>query len=510
MLDPRQLDYTNIDYESLREAMLDLAAESIPEWTDKSENDIGTALVELVAYAADVSLYYQTRIAQNLFPATADEAEPIAQLLRLIGYELHGAQAASTTLRLGFDPAVATPILIPAGTGFVVDLPNGAQLNYETVRDVEIQASDLSPVDPAQPDPADRTLRFYHPVTVVEGTTVGPELIGTSDGSPNQAFFLSQRFVLADSVEVFVNEPAGQTRWLEVETLARSGPGDRHFIVLCDTAGRAQVQFGDGFNGMLLEAGTLAMPVTVEVTYRTGGGVLGNVNRGTEFSATLPIVRRAVSIAAAAGGEDSEPIEKARMLAPRLFRANDNAVSRQDYKDLALSVPGVGKALAVAANWNHVVLYVAASGRIEQPSEVLRRDVLEYIEARRMLTAAVSVVGPLAADIYISARVQVKPFFAEADVRQIIEQAIAEYFAFDNVSFGQAMHVSRVYDAIQSLESVDSVFIDQFSRDSNGGVDSDGTIELDPRELPRLGYLENPPVPLPAVVALLELDGGVT
>ena len=42
------IDYTNLGYESLREAMLDLARESLPEWTDFSENDIGVLLLELL------------------------------------------------------------------------------------------------------------------------------------------------------------------------------------------------------------------------------------------------------------------------------------------------------------------------------------------------------------------------------------------------------------------------------------------------------------------------------
>ena len=82
------IDYTNLGYDSLREAMLALARESLPELTDFSENDLGVLLIELFAYACDITLYYQTRIASNLFPATSDEPDALVQLLRLIGYEL--------------------------------------------------------------------------------------------------------------------------------------------------------------------------------------------------------------------------------------------------------------------------------------------------------------------------------------------------------------------------------------------------------------------------------------
>ena len=77
------IDYTNLGYDSLREAMLAQARESVPEWTDFSENDLGVVLVELFAHACDITLYYQTRIASNLFPETSDEPDALVQLLDL-------------------------------------------------------------------------------------------------------------------------------------------------------------------------------------------------------------------------------------------------------------------------------------------------------------------------------------------------------------------------------------------------------------------------------------------
>src|SRR5437764_3497104 len=99
---PIPIDYTNLGYDAMREAMLDLARRSLPEWTDLSESDLGVLLLELFAYACDVTLYYQTRIAANLMPGTADEPEALVQLLRLIGYELRPPAPASANLCLAF------------------------------------------------------------------------------------------------------------------------------------------------------------------------------------------------------------------------------------------------------------------------------------------------------------------------------------------------------------------------------------------------------------------------
>ena len=113
---PAVVDYTNLGYTALRRAMLDLARESLPEYTDLSENDVGVLLIELFAYASDVTLYYQTRIAENLFPETSDEPESLLQLLRLIGYELLPPSPARVDLRIGVDPTIAVPLTLPART----------------------------------------------------------------------------------------------------------------------------------------------------------------------------------------------------------------------------------------------------------------------------------------------------------------------------------------------------------------------------------------------------------
>jgi len=503
------IDYTNLGYASLREAMLELARESLPEWTDFSENDLGVLLVELFAYACDITLYYQTRIASNLFPETSDEPDALVQLLRLIGYELQPPAPATANLRLAFDAAEPTPIVIPAGTQFFVSLSSGEQLTFETEQEVQIQNSQLTPPDPS------RNLRYFLPLPVVEGTTVTDELVGISDGSPNQMYTLQSKSVIAGSVTVTVTETGGDTRWEEVETLANSSPADRHFVVQRDGEGAATILFGDGSNGMIPVGGTAIAPVNIQATYRIGGGAQGNVAANTQFNSSLTNIREAINLQAAAGGTESEDIDRARLFAPRLFRTQERAVTGQDYTDLALQVPGVGKVRAVALNWNELLLYIAPAGQVADPSELLKRDLLAFFESHRMATTTLKIVGPQPADIYLSATIRAEPHYLQSDVQAAVEAEIADYLDFDEVDFGQPIYLSKVYDAIQSLPQVASLTVTEFSRKTDGSVDADGIIELEPNELPRPGYRDNPNTPptpadptyRPVIVTIIE--GGV-
>src|SRR5215471_21226715 len=108
------IDYTNKDFTSLRQALLDLARSRLPEWTDRSPADLGMLLLDLFAYIGDVMLYYQDRIANESFLQTATERRSVLQMLRLIGYELKPPLAAAADLTLIFKPvpAQASPIVV--------------------------------------------------------------------------------------------------------------------------------------------------------------------------------------------------------------------------------------------------------------------------------------------------------------------------------------------------------------------------------------------------------------
>jgi Baseplate J-like protein len=487
------VDYTSLGYEALRSAMLDIAERTLPEWTDRSENDLGVLLIELMAYASDVTMYYQTRIAQQLFPGSADDPAALVPLLRLLGYELRPPAVATADLAISVDAATPLPLTVPAGTGFVVELPSGDQIRFETVRTQLIADADLGPVETGN-------VRRFTPLPVAEGRTVTGEVIGRSDGSPSQLCPLAQSPAIAGSISATVAEPGGATVWREVTTMVDATPVDRVFVVQRDATGTARLLFGDGVNGRIPPAGTASAPADITATYRVGGGPQGNVPAGTRLTSAVAEIREATAPAGGRGGTPAESIERATGFAPRLFRSQDRAVTAQDYVDLALGIPGIGKAVAVATGWNGVDLYVAPSGSVSDPGELLRRDVLAAFEPTRMLTTEITVHGPQPVDIYLRAVVRAEPYVLADDVRQAVEQAVGVLLAFDAVDFGQPIYLSRVYDAAQSLPTVASLTVTQFSRDPDGAVDADGVIELGPFELARPGYQ-------PTI--LVTLEGGV-
>ena len=71
--------------------------------------------------------------------------------------------------------------------------------------------------------------------------------------------------------------------WTRVQSLRRAGPDDQVFTVSTEDDGTTEVRFGDGSCGLRPPAGS-----TLTVTYKTGGGAIGNVSRVVEDARLEP------------------------------------------------------------------------------------------------------------------------------------------------------------------------------------------------------------------------------
>jgi hypothetical protein len=84
-----QVDYLAKDYQGFRRLMLDRLSLLVPGWTERSPADVGVALVELLAYAADNLSYRQDAIANEAYLATARQRVSVRRHARLVDYYLH-------------------------------------------------------------------------------------------------------------------------------------------------------------------------------------------------------------------------------------------------------------------------------------------------------------------------------------------------------------------------------------------------------------------------------------
>lgn len=451
------IDYTNKDYVSLREAMLALADEKLPEWTDHSANDLGVMLLELFAYMGDNILYYQDRIANESYLDTAVERRSLINLLRLIGYELRPPTAASADLTLLFKEDAKGPVTIATGTLFQTTAEaTGEPVVFQYVRDAfQIDLDDDQNIPLITHTDGNRYKRFATLPVVQVDANIDNEILGSSDATVGQRFRFARVPLIQDSLEISVDEGNGAVRWQCRDSLLHSLSNDRHYMVRRDEEGFALVEFGDGRHGKIPTQGRN----NITAAYRVGGGRKGNVPPYTIVKAVTPIdqLEHVFNDSPAVGGTDAESTEEAVAKGPQVFRAQQRAVTATDYEAHARAF-GVGKARAHAASWNRIELFVAPEGG-GQPTDTLKEDLRNYFEDKRVMTSIIDIRDPVYVNVCIQGTLEINAYYFTEQVQQRVSRAVAELLAFENVDFGYTLYLSKFYEAIEAIEGVASVYI---------------------------------------------------
>lgn len=160
------IDYLAKDYASFRRLMLDRMGLLVPGWTERSAADLGVALVELLAYAADNLSYRQDVIGTEAYLATARQRISVRRHARLVDYALHEGCNARAFVHV----EVSQPLTLPAHTPLLTrrpGLPVVLKASGESDADAVVReavrrgAEAFESVVPVMLEPALNALRFY-------------------------------------------------------------------------------------------------------------------------------------------------------------------------------------------------------------------------------------------------------------------------------------------------------------------------------------------------------------
>lgn len=120
------IDYLARDWNSFRQLMLDRLATVAPGWTERSPADLGIAVVEVLALAADHLSYYQDAVATEAYLGTARRRISVRRHARLVDYFVHEGVNARTWVALDvredvFLPRTGTRFLTRCAAQVLVD-----------------------------------------------------------------------------------------------------------------------------------------------------------------------------------------------------------------------------------------------------------------------------------------------------------------------------------------------------------------------------------------------------
>ena len=365
-------------------------------------------------------------------------------------------------------------------------------------------------------------------VMALNAETAKGELLGASNGMPNQTFQISNYPVLPNPqsvtgiVQVNEGDGNGYVTWEEVPDFSGSG-SDSQVYTLDHSAG--VVTFGDGANGKIphwlsSDGSNLETSDTpnIQVTqYQYGGGSAGNVGANTITSMidTVPFVASVTNLLAAQLGADEETVEDAEEKAPQKLRTLGRAVTPGDFVTLAILTPGarIERATAiplqrpqtqvVRAADGSVILPPAAPGVVTvivvpdgpDPNKPVANDqtmaaVAAYLDAYRLVTCELYVTNPVYRLVEIDATITVVPGATTGAVQALVENALLAFYnpltggqQGAGWDFGGTIYVSDAYRQILDVPGVLRIegSIDIYVDNQRQPQDQD--IQLQPFEL---------------------------
>ncbi len=342
-------------------------------------------------------------------------------------------------------------------------------------------------------------------------TTVKDEVLGSSNGQPNQSFLLRNAPIFAvplraveerlrekdaqpanpNEVErqtlnqalrerelikgflLEVDEGQGSQAWEEVEDFFNSSASDRHYTLNRTTG---EITFGDGEEGRIALAGINNIVVRY---YRYGGGARGNVGAGmiTNLQSSAPGVDKVINYWAAEGGADEELIQDTKSRAPKEIKARSRAVTNQDFAFLAQQTPGVRIRRAYTLPLYHpqftdtpvpgaitVIVIPDSKDPKAIPSQATMQAVCAYLNLHRLLTTEVFIAPPKYVQVKIETTVLARPTANPAAVKTNIETILNTYLnpltgGEDGLGWelgGEVIH-SEVFRRVLMVEGVQRI-----------------------------------------------------
>ncbi|HEU0236993.1 MAG TPA: baseplate J/gp47 family protein [Candidatus Limnocylindrales bacterium] len=301
------------------------------------------------------------------------------------------------------------------------------------------------------------------------GESVHGEALG--DGHASDEF---QTFALKKQPLTYVPEPGApggvastlqlrvdSVRWAEVPELYGQPPDARVYVVRRDAVQATTVRAGDGHHGARVPSGRN----NVTADYRVGLGPAGNVRAGSlRTLLKKPLgLKRVTNPADAAGGADPEDPAAIQKNAPGTVRTFGRIVSIRDFEDAAREYVGIAKARASFV-WDGEarVVRLVVAGDSGAHVDVAASGLLADLDTRRDPHQPLRVENFTPRPAVVRLTIAVDSAYLPHIVRRDADTALRALFAFDALELGEAVGLSDVHRAIQRVDGVVSVDVEEF------------------------------------------------
>lgn len=477
------MDYTLEARQKIKWTYWSKAPNLIENTTDSRE----ITLASTVGINSGTELHFEETIGVETITETASVDSPISnkiiKLKEKLSYKF--TKSALVFKRSNLEATDNTKYLTTTGTLEFTGPPDQSKTHKFGLESYWLMGEFIKPCAEEQ------LIKGIYPNTVwaEQVETIKDEILGSGDGEKNKIYSLFRVPVISpeiwirhediiseyeedtpDSEDIQeIKDDRGKTiekwiRWKIVEDFSDSGSRSRHYTI--DSA-MGMVQFGDGEHGMIPPIGQ----DNIKATYKTGGGVLGNVavNEIKTLKSSIAGIDHITNHEPAEGGSDTELLSEIFERGPHLIKHRDRAVTKEDFERLAEAASSYIARTKCVIKENKLTVIVIPKGEEDKPEpskglvDIVKKSLLER-SLNMIQEETLMVKGPYYKEIKVKIDVIPESIYQAIPLEKTILKKLKDYLhpltggnEGTGWEFGRDVHISDIYALLESIKGVDYV-----------------------------------------------------
>ena len=322
--------FTNLDFDQIKESIKDYLRANSDFTGFDFEGSNFSVLIDTLAYNTYITAFNSNMVVNESFLDSATLRENVVSLARNIGYvpKSRSAAKASVTFTTTVNGSLSPTLTLKKGLVCVGDA-NDTSYTFSILEDIQRQAN--------------QGTATFENIEIFEGTFLTKQFL--VDSSLDQKFILNNSFIDTSTIKVYVKKEGDSglgTEYKLINNINNITASSYVYLIQEIQDEKYELLFGDGLIGRKLETGEV-----VTVNYLVTDGKDGNNANRFSFSGNIvdsdgnsvsPEPFSVITNQSSQNGGDIESVDSVKYFAPRIYSAQNRAVTGRDYESIVKTI----------------------------------------------------------------------------------------------------------------------------------------------------------------------------
>lgn len=409
-------DLTKLNFDEIKSSLTDFLKNQTVFSGFNFEGTVIQTVIDLLAYNTYYYAFYSNMIANEAFLDTARRPTSIISLLKPLGYTVPGKKSASSLIKIFTDDSNLQSSEVPRYTLFSAKTSDGEYYNFYNI----------DPINLIEGVGGEESGIF-----VIEAKNIILELdITTQIDLAKQKYLIPDSDIDISTIRIEVKHQSGE--WVEWSNV-NFFPNNNDEVFYIDRLGDTFVIDFGKYNNL---GKSIVDTDEVRITYLLSSGSVAN---GLfQFSSSQFTILDATT---SSGGSDGPDLNLIKFLAPKIFSAQERAVTSSDYSALLIKNGYISDPNQIVV-YGGDEIYPPKYGRVfvSFPSGIANpNEVIEFIREKNMITVIPEYIIPKTLDIMLNIQLELKGSLSTS-AKQFWKNKIINNFntEFSNYNSGYA------------------------------------------------------------------------